>query len=454
MYSSQLFTTVNHLHATFGSGLNKRLPHFIHGADDVGSASSSDPSNGKVDSWGTTDPPRFLQFAERFPGDAQWGLGPGEIVGVPNVMDVSQPYGMIYGEGSPGGLLYHRAADEQTGRFLGYASEQSVPEAGKPRIDSASESVTAIWIAKSPTIPSMTNGMVGILRGSSLGLVVAYSLGSNDAHEHRFHRGTITAQWVLSPGVPIIAIAVDESHCLKRQAQNRIWAVVLNALGEVYYLTKSPHVLARSWQAKQLGQDGFARMAWEAGRSVCWNLVEPSRRSARPDPYSVNQLDGSYSPRSSWNGMCLSKEQIKAETIEIEGFLGKPPKEFQRSCLGWDMRRKLEVDFGGDDGHYAGENIIVVDCGLDEDSIASIHHYTRCRFSERRFTSNDTITASGGTLPDPALPCSLFGSTSMLSDSSPLHTKTLQEGGGLHRYRARVLEAALEASRKSGVARV
>ena len=98
MYNSQLLTTINHLHATFSIGLNKRLPRFIHGADDTGTATTSDPSAGKVDAWGQSDPQFFLQFADRFAGDTQHGLGPGEVVGVPNVMDVSKPYGMVYGE--------------------------------------------------------------------------------------------------------------------------------------------------------------------------------------------------------------------------------------------------------------------------------------------------------------------------------------------------------------------
>ncbi|KAI7098908.1 hypothetical protein KC352_g38315, partial [Hortaea werneckii] len=112
MYNSQLFTTINHLHATFAGGAtasgggSKKFPRFIHGADDTGTATTSDPGAGKVDSWGQSDPQFFVQFADRFPGDSQYGLGPGEVVGVPNVMDVSQPYGLVYGEGSPGGMAY------------------------------------------------------------------------------------------------------------------------------------------------------------------------------------------------------------------------------------------------------------------------------------------------------------------------------------------------------------
>ena len=409
MYNSQLFTTINHLHATFGSGLNKRLPRFIHGADDVGTATTSDPSAGKVDNWGLSDPQFFSQFAERFPGDVQYGLGSGEIVGVPNAMDVSQPYGMVHGEGSPSGMVYYRSTEEMRGRFLLFSSAMSVPELGIPRIASTSEATTSVWIAKSAAIPSLTEGLIGIMSGSSLGVVTAYSLGSSNKgskHDQRFERGEMTARWALSPGVPIIAIAVDPEYSLQRQAQNRIWAVVLNALGEVFYLTKFPQRSHLERGARPDDQT-IERTAWLTGRSVYWNSVEASRRTARPDPYAESSVDGSYSPRSSWNGMCLSKEQTKAETLEIEAFANRMPRDFRKACIGWDMRRRLEVDFAGDDGNNAGENLLVIECALDEDSVAAIKRYTRCRFQERStadpasppsLTSDSTAATSGPSL--------------------------------------------------------
>lgn len=391
-YNSALHTTINHLHATFGSGLNKRLPRFIHGADDVGAATTSDPTAAKVDHWGLSDPQFFLQFADRFVGDAQYGLGPGAVVGVPNVMDVSQPYGMVHGEGSPGGMTYYRSTEEMRGRFLLFSSAMSVPELGIPRVASVNEAVTSIWIAKSAAILSLTEGLIGILSGSSLGVLTAYSLGSSgntNNRDQRFARGEMTARWALSPGVPIIAISVDPEYSLKRHAQNRIWAVVLNALGEVFYLTKFPK-RSHVERGTKLDDESVERTAWLTGRSVYWNIVEPSRRIARQDPYANSAVDGSYSPRSSWNGMCLSKEQIKAETHEIEDFAKRMPKDFQRTCLGWDMRRRLEADFAGDDGNNAGENVLVFECGLDEDSVAAVKRYTRCRFQER--SSHETAS--------------------------------------------------------------
>ena len=413
MYNSQLYTTINHLHATFGSGnLNKKLPRFIHGADDVGHATSSDPATGKVDNWGLSDPQVFFQFAERFPGDSQYGLGPGEVVGAPNVMDVSQPYGMIHGEGSPGGMVYYRATEEMRGRFLLFSSAMSMPELGIPRILSSTDAITAVWIAKSPAIPSLTEGFIGMLSGSSLGVLTAYSLGATSgglSREQRYGRGEMTARWALSPGVPLIAIAVDPEYSLKRHAQNRIWAVVLNALGEVFYITKFPKRPSTE-RGKRLDDEALERTAWVSGRSVYWSMIEPSRRVARPDPYAQAGTDGSYSPRSSWNGLCLSKDQIKSETKEIESFATRKPKDFRKACLGWDMQRKLEVDFAGDDGNNAGENVVVIECGLEEDTAAAIKRFNRCRFHDRQTT--DTISTpplTGASTASSAAP-SLFGS--------------------------------------------
>lgn len=408
-YNSHLLTTINHIHGAFGH--NKRGPRFIHGADDVGTCTSSNPSTAKIDAWGTNDPHSFLQFVERFPGDAQYGLGPGEVVGVPNPMDVSQPYGMIVGEGSPGGMTYFRSTEELRGRFLQFSSAMSIPELGIPRIPSSIESITSVWIAKSNSISSLSDGLIGLLSGSSLGVLTAYSIGSatgNSSREQRFNRGEMTARWVLSPGVPIIAIAVDNEYSLKRYAQNRIWAVVLNALGEVFHLTKFPR-RAQFERGNSLDDESIERLAWLTGRSVYWNMAEPSRRVAKIDPYADSSLDGSYSPRTSWNGMCLSKEQIQAETFEIEAFAARKPKEFQRLCTGWDMRRKLEVDFAGDDGENAGENVVVIACGLEDQTVAGLKRYSRCRFQDRSdLASASTPPLTSGNSETTSSP-SLFG---------------------------------------------
>ena len=414
MYNSQLLTTVNHIHATWGSGPTKALPRFIHGADDVGMATISDPFSSKIENWGLAGPEFFGQFREddRFTGNAMWGLGSGDIIGNPNVMDVSQPYGVVVGVGSPGGGVYFRHIEEQRGNFLHRWLSLSNAEDGLPSLSARKDGVSAVWMAKSGTLPSLSEGLIGILVGWHSGVVSAYSLGSNDIRGYRYRSGELTASWVLSPGVPIIALSVDDNYSLNRHAQNRIWAVALNALGEVFYLTKFPKRQQDDLRrGTKLSDEQSERFACATGRTIAWALVEPSRRVAKPDPYGEMNIDGSYSPRSSWNGMCLSKEQIVAETHEIETFLRYPPKYFRKVCEGWDMRRQLQVDFAGDDQNFAGEAMIVFQCGLEEESTASIKQYTRTKVEDELFSPRmaDSIITIRPQLSPRGAQDSLFG---------------------------------------------
>ena len=379
-YNSGLVTLVDHLHATFGTGLNKRLPRFIHGATDVGMASTSDPRASKVDAWGFSDSFITRQFEEVHPGDALYGLGAGEVIGLPNTMAISQSFGMIYAEGFPGGRVYYRSTEEKRGRDLARPLDIFLPELGIPAT-MPTDSICSVWIAKTPNVPDLSEGIIGMLVGSSSGLVSAYSTGTNPFRERPFVRGELTARWVLSPGVPIIAIAVDENFSLKRQSLDCIWAVALNALGEVFFLSDFPvrPVLDR---ALKIDQARLERLAWKTGRTVYWTLIEPTRRAARPDPFDRYEVDGSYSPRSSWDGTRLSKEQIIAETTEINAFLQKKPKDFRNVCQGWDMRRRMEVDFAAGDKSGSGGGIFVIDCGLDDGQQAAIKRFTRCQVTE------------------------------------------------------------------------
>ncbi|KAL9036076.1 MAG: hypothetical protein Q9180_004506 [Flavoplaca navasiana] len=382
-YNSNLVTTVNQLDATLNVSLNKRLPNFIHGADEVGSACLSDSRTGKIDNWGFTDPQMFAQFLDGMPGVPQYGLGPGEVVGVPNTMGVSRLHGMVYAEGIPGGKIHYRSIEERKGRLLSDAVPSSWPEFGVPQLAVGTvdtQTPCSLWIAKSANVPACSGGLIGILLGSSHGVVTAYSVGTNGLDERRIERGEVTCRWILSPGVPIVGFAVDENVSTDRLTSGRIWAVALNALGELYYLSAMP---ARRYieRKEKLDRTREELLAWEAGRTVHWAIAEPSRRVARPDPFDSTDIDGSYSPRSSWNGMGLSQEQIAAETKEIQKFLGKKPMHFRKINEGWDMRRRLEVDFAGDDGSGAGENIVVIKCGLDEGDVTSVRRYTRCKVS-------------------------------------------------------------------------
>lgn len=398
-YSSQLFATVNHIHAVFGNG--KKSPRFIHGTDETGSACTSDPNIGKIDNWGLSDPQALPQFAELFVGDLPFGAGDGPA-GLPNSMDVSQPFGMIYGEGFPGGQTYFRSSEEQRGRFLSQPSDFASYELGIPRVPAPAEAISAVWIAKSSLVPATTAGLIGLLTGSTLGVLSAYSLGADTTQGRRIGKGQLTAKWVLSPGVPIIAIKVDDSYSAARKASGRVWAVALNALGEVFYLNSTP---SSTLFDTRLDEDDLGRHAWTAGRTVYWQLVESSRRAAKDDPYHENEIHGSYSPRSSSKKMRLSKAQIKAETQEIEKFLGYRPSHFRKICDGWDMQRKLEVDFAGDDGHGAGEGIFVLKCGIAEGESAEVKRFTRWRSEQ----------ASLDEYPAPKTPPAAFVKTTMAS---------------------------------------
>jgi len=394
------------------------MPRFIHGADESGAASSSDPSIGRVDNWGLADPVSFLQFAERFPGDAQYGLGPGEVTGMPNSMDVSQPFGMAHADGSPGGLIYYRNTDEHRGRLLAGSLGIGLPEVGIPRVMPANECMTCVWIAKNKTIPDLTNGLIGLIAGASTGIVNAYSIGTNDVSERRFERGEITARWILSPGVPIVAISIDEHFSDRRLQAGRIWVVAINALGEAFYLKDFPHRRSIAPSVK-FSKENLDEIAWETGRTAYWTLVEPTRRVATPDPFDRSGVDGSYTPRSSCDSMGLSAQQIAGETREIEAFLGKKPIEFRKSCECWDMQRRLEVDFANDDQNGAGEAIFVIRCGLNEGQTASVDRFTRLLISDTIHHGDDKAFLMSTGSPVPRAATSLFGSVTSPTDLPP-----------------------------------
>ncbi|KAL8707624.1 MAG: hypothetical protein Q9220_007362 [cf. Caloplaca sp. 1 TL-2023] len=323
----------------------------------------------------------FTHAQDEMPGVAQFGLGPGEIACVPNVMDVSRLYGMVYAEGIPGGKVYYRSTEERRGRLLIGSLPASWPELGIPHFRTGpidGQTLCSLWIARTKHVPDCSEGLIGILSGSSQGVVSSYSVGTSGLDERRIERGELTCRWILSPGVPIIAISVDENVSMKRLAFRRIWAVALNALGEIYYLIGMP-TRARVERKIKLSETDLEQLAWETGRTVHWSIADLSRRVARPDPFNNSNIDWSYTPRSSWNGMDPSADQLAAETKEIQKFLAMRPKDFRNLNEGWDMQRRLEVDFASDDGSAAGEHAIVLQCGLDEEQVASIKRYTRCR---------------------------------------------------------------------------
>ena len=401
-YNSKLPWLITNIHGSFTGG--KKGPRITHGAADLGVGSSSDPTIGKVDKWGLDDPFSFVQLDEMFPNLQPYGVGDGPAA-APNVMDVSQPYGVVGGEGFPGGRVHFRATGELRGRYLSQDSAiiNMVPEI--PKIPELSDAVSSVWVAKSSSLPSMTQSMVGILAGSTLGVVTSYAVGY-DSTGPRFNSGDMTARWVLSPGVPIVDIKVDDNYNQKRKALGRVWAVALNALGEVFYLRQTPTPpLART-----KGEEAI-RAAWDAGRTVSWELIDSTRRTARVDEYDKNAVRGTYSPRSSANSMNLTKLQIIAEAQEIEKFFRLKPAHFRKVCEGWDMRRKLEVDFADGDEANAGEAIFVITCGHEEEERAAVCKYVRSKVVNITAVSE---ALSPAPVPDTAS-ASLFGGTNPLA---------------------------------------
>lgn len=365
---------VSHIHANFGTGLNKKQPLFVHGAVEQGAVSSSDPAVGTVGNWGLADFEAFRHFADVYTGEAEYGLGMGDVVGMPNVMDISQPFGKLYGEACPGGRLFYTTSSEQRGRFLYPTLTTRDHALGIPEISNVEDAVTSVWLAKSEAILKATSGVLGMLAGTACGVLSAYAVGLSPVYDKRYEKGELTVRWVICPGIPIIAIDVDEQISSRRIGRQRVYAVILNALGEVFYLTDVP----TRTDARTKSSD-IDRLAWQTGRSAEWQLLDSTKRVARPDPFQLSTVDGSYTSRSSSDKQSLNSEQLAAEAKELESFLRQRPRHYQALCTGWDMRRALLVDYGGDDSNGGGEAIVVINKGYQEGTSASIKRFTRHR---------------------------------------------------------------------------
>ncbi|KAG6050044.1 hypothetical protein E4U17_006601 [Claviceps sp. LM77 group G4] len=422
-YNSKLPWQITNIHAVFSNG--KKPPRAVQGAGDVGVATMSDPSTGKIEKWGLEDAFSSAQLEEVMPSIVPYGLGEGPVA-IPNIMDVSQPYGMIAGEGFPGGRAYFRGTTEACGRYLGGGRGVVDMCSDVPKIPEMADSICSVWIAKSPAVPATTQGMCGMLTGSALGVVTAYALGG-DPSGPRSGNGQMTVRWVVSPGVPIISLKVDDQYNMKRRSSSRVWAVALNALGEVFYLTEAPVTTVAAIFDRGSGVD-TTRNAWLAGRTAYWHLVESTRRAARSDARDRYAIRGAYTPRSPSNDMKLSRDQLAAEAREIEKFLLYKPSHFRKVCQGWDMQRKLEVDFAADDGQGAGESVFVIDCGLVSEMLCRVRRFTRLLTStgsshgsshgsspQSLFPPKAVITAARGIVMKPQP--SLFGYASVNAEA-------------------------------------
>lgn len=385
--------TVTHLEANFGPIQDKRLPQFIHGSSITGAVSISD-RRGELAGWGVTQNGAFLRtFSEIYPGTDLWGLGPGDIVGLPNVMDLDAQSGMIYGEGLPGGHLFYMAASDKRGKFLAPFLAIHEPELGVPRISPDLHSICSVWIAKSNSIPRVSKGLVGILAGSSCGVISSYSIGTPGGREERLGKGELTARWLVSPGVPIIKILADDRLTTERLGRSRIWAVAVNALGEIFHLTDLPsRAVELEGPAEQVERNIEFR-AWQTGRTATWQLVPPSQRVHRPFTHEDRDAP-TYFSKCTWSAAVPQPMVNIDEMKALQTWFSKSPLEIRSTFESWDMRRRVEVDFGGDDGNRGGQNVIVINCGDEEEPAAgpTLRRYTACSFSEDLSSSAATIT--------------------------------------------------------------
>jgi len=426
-YDSRIPCVVTNIYADFTS--QKGPQKVIHGGADLGVGSMSNPMTGKIDKWGLADVHTLAQVEELFPTLPLYGVAEGPA-GLPNVMDVSPTYGFIVGEGFPGGYPYFRPSVGHRARYVDHGIQPASAFAEVPA-PSADEAISSVWIAKYSNVPMLTHTMVGMMTGSTTGIMTSYSLGRETARR-RFQDGDMACRWALSPGVPIIALKVDENYTFARRAAGRVWAVALNALGEVFYLKDIPEPVGRS-----VDEENMVRNAWLSGRSVEWHLLESTRRKPRSQydqngsPIAEPTLRG---PRSSSNFMNLSTEDWESEALGIGQWSSRRPMHFRDTYQGWDMRRRLEVDFAADDGNDAGEAIFVIDCGYGKDQPARVQRYARA-FSQggprttTKYSAKSRVSgADTWSMTAASLRCdSLIRITSSALDTSNCALSTLSE---------------------------
>ncbi|KKA27693.1 hypothetical protein TD95_002365 [Thielaviopsis punctulata] len=358
-FNTKLPWLITHLHAVFENG--KKQPQSIHGAGHLGVASTGDPSTGKIEKWGVDDNFMFAQISEVFANLVPFGLGE-DYAACPNVMDVSEPYGFIAGEGYPGGRPFFRSRIEYRARYLvtGIEEGQAFP-ADLPRVPHVNEGISSIWITKSPDILTATESMIGMMAGSTLGVVTAYSVGGDSPSTgFRFSRGDMTARWAICPGIPIIGLKVDENYSKRRKAVGRVWAVALNALGELYYLKSGPMPIIDRAKYQDVAN------SWYSGLSVKWHLVKETQRVPRPPRVGEQPTVPEQTPPPNLDIGAPEDERVQAAR-KIEAFLSRKPSYYRHAFMGWDMQRRLEVDFGNEDGNRRGEIAMVIDRGLGPD---------------------------------------------------------------------------------------
>lgn len=154
-------------------------------------------------------------------------------MGTSGVMDLSESIGWIYGENVSGGKVYIHPYPSP---YITAAPPGLYIRPEHESIDGFHPAITSVWIAKkrSTGILEKTEGWAGVVTGNSRGVVSIYDLSFG-----KESKLTSRKKSCISPGISIVSIKVDDDYSVKKMKQGSIWIIVINALGEVYYLRNS-----------------------------------------------------------------------------------------------------------------------------------------------------------------------------------------------------------------------
>ena len=286
-----------------GTGSVALRPHLMHASCETVTVASSDPTTGRIDRGviiaGVVQRPSF-----NWPVPGLADYRPGIELGT-SLMDLSDELGWVVGETVPGGRVYVEPkfliGKQVRGHFLSYV-KTAYPTKGEPYI-------SAIWIAKKKAngVFETTNGNCGLLVGDSVGRIIMHSLPTTIKQRNDNNSWVHPVKsWIVSPGIPILSIKVDEEYSARIRRKNKMRnegmvVVVVNALGEVYYLRD------------------FAGP---------WRLIEQTKR--RVSPY--------------WSAL---NEEEKKDLETERRMMGLDWLVVKHLWLCWGMDYFVEVDFAG-----------------------------------------------------------------------------------------------------------
>ncbi|KAK6531073.1 hypothetical protein TWF281_007899 [Arthrobotrys megalospora] len=188
-------STITHLHADFSRN------RVIAASQYTGLYSYSDPRTG------------YVEVEQRgHPGYSSFGLQYISPDGI-GALDLSESRGQIIGDARIGFPSFFVERANGSAPPIRFVNEHG-PDAA----------ITCTWISKKDTIVNTSGNRIISASGSSKG-VVQFQDSTN--------------RWMsfpVCPGIPILDIRVDDGYTKARERRNRIWCIVVNALGEVWYM--------------------------------------------------------------------------------------------------------------------------------------------------------------------------------------------------------------------------